>query len=249
MSMYHKRIRRIAVEGFYDLYDHDVPLNAEERVTILHGPNGVGKTNLLWMLRFARLRQLSNLHVQFKRFIVDFDDGSQIDWEPGTENTFDTPIVYFDPRSWPSVDDQVRQAMEDARRWGATERLKGKIVRFEDRLNSRLVNKTVSLSPEDGFSARGNDGRKLGPGALSFGERILIDRTALSIFGMPAGGLMLLTEPEYRSHVIWQQQVVPDLLEDAKEDGYDVLFTTYSPDIIGPYEHLSVGLSGAVRTK
>lgn len=41
------RIESISVEGLFGLYDHTIPLNLEDRVTIIHGPNGVGKTKIL----------------------------------------------------------------------------------------------------------------------------------------------------------------------------------------------------------
>lgn len=41
------RVTRIRVRDLFDRYSHDVPLHLEERVTIIHGPNGVGKTALL----------------------------------------------------------------------------------------------------------------------------------------------------------------------------------------------------------
>jgi len=44
------RIKRIEVEGLFGLYHHVIDLNLEDRVTILHGPNGVGKTVLLRMI-------------------------------------------------------------------------------------------------------------------------------------------------------------------------------------------------------
>jgi len=44
------RIKRIEVVGLFGLYDHVIDLNLEDRVTILHGPNGVGKTVLLQMI-------------------------------------------------------------------------------------------------------------------------------------------------------------------------------------------------------
>lgn len=58
------RVKRIKVEGLFGLYNHDIPLNSEERVTILHGPNGVGKTVLLKMIaavfggRFGELSKI-----------------------------------------------------------------------------------------------------------------------------------------------------------------------------------------------
>lgn len=246
--MYHKRIRRIAVEGLYDLYDHDVPLNTEDRVTILHGPNGVGKTNLLWMLRYAKLMQLKDLRVPFKRFTIEFDDNSQAVLSRGDEYEFSLPVVYLDVGRMPSVHSLIQQSMEDARCWGASDLIKSKIARFEDRLNSRLLNKTVTLSPTKGFNLCGYKGKYLSESDCSFAERLLVTRTALSIFGMPAGGLLLLSEPERDSHVMWQQHVIPDLLEDTKENWFDVLLTTHSPDIIGPYERLTVGLFGMVKT-
>jgi predicted ATPase len=45
------RIREIRVFGLFDLFDHVIPLNQDERVTILHGPNGFGKTAVLRLLR------------------------------------------------------------------------------------------------------------------------------------------------------------------------------------------------------
>lgn len=44
------RIARIEVQGLFGLFNHVIDLNLDSRVTVLHGPNGVGKTTLLRML-------------------------------------------------------------------------------------------------------------------------------------------------------------------------------------------------------
>jgi len=44
------KIKRIVVKNLFGTFDHDVPLNTEEHITILHGPNGIGKTVLLQIL-------------------------------------------------------------------------------------------------------------------------------------------------------------------------------------------------------
>ena len=44
------RITKIAVEGLFGMFDHEIPLNQESRITIVHGPNGVGKTVLMQMV-------------------------------------------------------------------------------------------------------------------------------------------------------------------------------------------------------
>lgn len=41
------RIKSILVEDLFGIYRHELKLNTDERATIIHGPNGVGKTALL----------------------------------------------------------------------------------------------------------------------------------------------------------------------------------------------------------
>jgi predicted ATP-binding protein involved in virulence len=40
------RVSSVSVTGLFGIYDHSFDLNSTDRVTILHGPNGVGKTIL-----------------------------------------------------------------------------------------------------------------------------------------------------------------------------------------------------------
>ena len=44
------RITNISVKGLFGMFDHEIPLNQESRITIIHGPNGVGKTITLRLL-------------------------------------------------------------------------------------------------------------------------------------------------------------------------------------------------------
>jgi len=43
-------ITSVSVKGLFNQYDHHIDFNQEERITILHGINGVGKTTLLRMI-------------------------------------------------------------------------------------------------------------------------------------------------------------------------------------------------------
>jgi predicted ATP-binding protein involved in virulence len=41
------KLARIGIENLFGQFDYDIPLNREDRITILAGPNGCGKTTLL----------------------------------------------------------------------------------------------------------------------------------------------------------------------------------------------------------
>jgi predicted ATP-binding protein involved in virulence len=74
------RVNSVAVRGLFGLYDHQVELNVTERVTILHGPNGIGKTILLEMLTGLLRGRLSIFgRIPFSSFIVGFSDETLID--------------------------------------------------------------------------------------------------------------------------------------------------------------------------
>lgn len=44
------RLKSVRVKGLFGLFDHDVELHLDERITIIHAPNGFGKTVLLKLI-------------------------------------------------------------------------------------------------------------------------------------------------------------------------------------------------------
>lgn len=74
------RVSAIKVTGLFGIYAHSVPLNADERVTIIHGPNGVGKTVFL-KLTFALIagKYSEFQKVPFDAFEMLFSDGSKVE--------------------------------------------------------------------------------------------------------------------------------------------------------------------------
>ena len=73
------RITKISVTGLFGMFDHEIPLNQESRITIVHGPNGVGKTILFGMIH-ALFQYGGGLFVTtpFERFRVEFESGAAI---------------------------------------------------------------------------------------------------------------------------------------------------------------------------
>jgi predicted ATP-binding protein involved in virulence len=75
------RLKKITVKNLFGMFCHEVPLNMDDHITIIHGPNGIGKTILLTLLdalfgpqeEYYKLRR-----IPFSELSVDFDDGSTL---------------------------------------------------------------------------------------------------------------------------------------------------------------------------
>ena len=76
----------IEVKGLFGIYNHRVVLNADERITIIHGPNGVGKTVFLGLTTAVLTNRMTRyLEVPFSTLSVSFDDGSVLSLKKETE--------------------------------------------------------------------------------------------------------------------------------------------------------------------
>ena len=73
------RLTKIQVRKLFGVFDHVIPLRSPDRITIIHGPNGFGKTAMLQMVQsllgnqFAKLRR-----VPFEQFVLSMEDGREI---------------------------------------------------------------------------------------------------------------------------------------------------------------------------
>ncbi len=73
------RIVEIEVEQLFGTFDHRIPLNTDDRITLIHGPNGFGKTIILEMLHGLFNGHYETLaRIPFHRFVVHFDDRTRI---------------------------------------------------------------------------------------------------------------------------------------------------------------------------
>ena len=71
------RLAQIQITGLFGIYTHRIDLNTEDRVTLLHGPNGVGKTTVLQMVNALVNNNLAYLaQVPFATVLLRFIDGS-----------------------------------------------------------------------------------------------------------------------------------------------------------------------------
>lgn len=73
------RINKISVTKLFGVFNHPVSLNREDRITIIHSPNGFGKTALLRLINgFFNSRYSELRTIPFAEFRIDFDDGSYL---------------------------------------------------------------------------------------------------------------------------------------------------------------------------
>lgn len=76
------RLTSVKVEGLFGLFDHEVQLNQEERITIATGPNGVGKTTLLRLISsFFGSDFQEIVRVSFGQALFAFDNGLTVSVE------------------------------------------------------------------------------------------------------------------------------------------------------------------------
>jgi energy-coupling factor transporter ATP-binding protein EcfA2 len=73
------RVKGIFVGRLFGRFDYAIPMNLDERITIIHGPNGFGKTVLLRMVAgLFNKTHSALLSVPYSEFKVDFDNGDSI---------------------------------------------------------------------------------------------------------------------------------------------------------------------------
>ncbi|SKB12104.1 ATPase [Planktothrix sp. PCC 11201] len=85
------QIQQVSVNGLFGIFDHVILLNMDQRITIIHGPNGFGKTAILRMLNGFFNSQYSVFRsIPFNKFQVEFDDGSSVEVINTTEGSAKT---------------------------------------------------------------------------------------------------------------------------------------------------------------
>jgi energy-coupling factor transporter ATP-binding protein EcfA2 len=74
------RVTEIRVTKLFGLFNHTIPLRTADRITIIHGPNGYGKTVILQMVQALLTNQTSVFRrVPFESFLLSFDTGAQLE--------------------------------------------------------------------------------------------------------------------------------------------------------------------------
>ncbi len=94
-----RKITQINVTKLFGIFNHIIPLNNEEHITIIHGLNGFGKTTLLRMLNGIFHHRYSELRsIPFSEFSINFDDGSTLKVTQSIKKNEEQPRLEFSLR-------------------------------------------------------------------------------------------------------------------------------------------------------
>lgn len=101
------RLSDIRVRGLFGVFNHFITLKSNDGITIIHGPNGVGKTRLLQLVAALAGGRLSTLRrTPFENLELVFDDGSTFLVEPAprpTQQSLDDALVPSPPVGLPLI--------------------------------------------------------------------------------------------------------------------------------------------------
>ena len=92
------KIKSIDIRSLFGYFDHKIPMNTNDRITIIHGPNGVGKTTVLRLIHDLFNSQFySLLTTPFDRLVVHFEPKGSltvIRTEEGQEDSAKLQLIY-----------------------------------------------------------------------------------------------------------------------------------------------------------
>ncbi len=89
------RIKKIQVEGLFGIFNHTVPLNYDEHITLIHGPNGFGKTILLSIINSLFNTEYSKLrHIPFNKVTLLFDDDCVLQMDKITQCNLEGNLIH-----------------------------------------------------------------------------------------------------------------------------------------------------------
>ena len=74
------QIEKICVTGLFGIFDHTIPINTKEGITIIHSLNGFGKTSTLRLLDGLFSSRYSVIEgIPFNKFVVTLENGDSIE--------------------------------------------------------------------------------------------------------------------------------------------------------------------------
>lgn len=158
------KIREIEIKSLFGYFDHRIPLKENDRITIIHGPNGVGKTTILRLVSDLFKRQfLSLLVTPFDRIVIRFSPKGSLtvvrtkDTKPKEPDSAKLELIY-------------RSGQERTKHTVSSLALRNVLRGYPSRLLERTIDNIDRVGPDEWYDER--TGRKLSltEVVLSYGD-------------------------------------------------------------------------------
>lgn len=82
------RIKQINIEKLFGMFDYEIPFNLDERITIIHGKNGMGKTVILNLINDIFNKSFDRvLKTKFKSITITFENNSLLNLKRPSKQT------------------------------------------------------------------------------------------------------------------------------------------------------------------
>jgi len=159
--------------------------------------------------------------------------------DPGYEPTL--PAKRFDETTQRVLAVYIRDTEQ---KLAAFDDLLSRIELIKSIVDSRFLQKTLTVDREAGFVVKAQGGRAVRLSDLSSGEQHELVLLYELLFRAQRDTLILIDEPELSLHIAWQQQFLRDLLQITRLAKLQALVATHSPQIIHDRWDLTVELLG-----
>lgn len=99
------RITKITIEGLFGLFNHTIDFKLKERIVLIHGPNGIGKTTILRLIDALFSKNFEYIKgISFKELCIEFNTSAKL--VITNNDTYKKPefkMCYFDDHKHKSL--------------------------------------------------------------------------------------------------------------------------------------------------
>lgn len=259
-----KRIKQVSVINIFGTFNHVIPLNMDERITIIYGSNGFGKTIMLKLLdAFFNQNNHFLQTIPLDEFRVDFEDNTscwisksshsskrmegkdstkgELCWHSTGRGFYSLPVrlINSTTQQLQEIEDEICDTLK---KLNNLDDLAQRINLLTTIINNRFLYKTIAIYKEKGVVFTAKNGTTLSLENLSSGEQREFILFYELLFRVTPGSLILIDEPESSLHIVWQEQFLKDLQQVVQLIDSDIILATHSPDIISNRRDLVIKL-------
>lgn len=157
-------ISSLSIKGLFGYFNHDIQLKTKDRITIIHGPNGVGKTTILRLLNDLFAKRLhSLLRIPFERIVVRFQPKRTLTISKKHQGNKKNPAKLF----------LILQIGEDRIQHTVEPILESELRRrFPLSMIERMIAQVERINPREWFDKRSDEVLNLEEVILRYGSQL-----------------------------------------------------------------------------